>query len=151
VIGERIVASAPALAEAARLIRSSYERFDGAGYPDGLAGDAIPLGARIIAVCVAFAAMLSPRAYRPALSWEHASNELRAARGGQLDPEVVDTFLVEVVGDAQAPAIARSSAASSSASSNGLPMQTAEPVPSTASPVWPDMNTVGRPGRSSLT
>jgi HD-GYP domain-containing protein (c-di-GMP phosphodiesterase class II) len=149
VIAERIVGAAPALAEAARLIRASQERFDGAGYPDGLAGEEIPLGARILAVCVAFAAMLSPRAYRPPLSWAHAAAELRAARGAQLDPDVVDAFLAEVVGDAQAAATARSIAASSSASSNGLAMQTADPVVTVTSPVWPDMNTVGSPGRSS--
>jgi HD-GYP domain-containing protein (c-di-GMP phosphodiesterase class II) len=99
VIGERIVGAAPALAAAARLIRSSYERFDGSGYPDGLAGDEIPLGSRIIAVSVGFAAMLSRRPYRPALSWERAAAELCAGRGSQFDPEVVDAFLGEVVGE----------------------------------------------------
>ena len=50
-IGERILGSAPALADAARLVRASHERIDGGGYPDGLAGDEVPLGARIISVC----------------------------------------------------------------------------------------------------
>ncbi|MEA2324464.1 MAG: hypothetical protein QOD81_4314 [Solirubrobacteraceae bacterium] len=99
VIGERIVGAAPALAAAARLIRSSYERFDGSGYPDGLAGEEIPLGSRIIAASVGFAAMLSRRPYRPALSWERAAEELAAGRGSQFDPTVVDAFLVEVVGE----------------------------------------------------
>jgi two-component system, cell cycle response regulator len=97
-IGERIVGSAPALSAAARLIRSSCERFDGSGYPDGLAGAEIPLGSRIIAVSTAFAAMLSGRAYRPALTWREAAAQLRAARGTQFDPQVVDAFL-DVVGD----------------------------------------------------
>ena len=59
VIGERILRAAPALTEAARLVRSSHERWDGSGYPDGLAGERIPLGARIIAVCDAYDAMVS--------------------------------------------------------------------------------------------
>ena len=58
-IGERIVAAAPALGRTARLVRSSHEAYDGSGYPDGLVGADIPLGARIIAVCDAFDAMIS--------------------------------------------------------------------------------------------
>src|SRR5207248_4834494 len=68
-IGERIVSAAPALARVGLLIRSSHERPDGQGYPDGLAGDSIPLGARIVAVADAFDAMTSDRPYaraRPA-------------------------------------------------------------------------------------
>ena len=64
IIGERILHAAPALAAAAPLVRSRHERFDGTGYPDGLAGDDIPLGARIIAVCDAYDAMISDRPYR---------------------------------------------------------------------------------------
>ncbi len=63
IIGERIIAAAPALAPAARLVRASHEAFDGSGYPDRLANDEIPLGARIIAVCDAFDAMISARPY----------------------------------------------------------------------------------------
>ncbi len=62
-IGERILAAAPALGAAGRLVRSTHERWDGMGYPDGLAGSEIPLGARIVAVCDAFEAMTSPRPY----------------------------------------------------------------------------------------
>ena len=62
-IGERILSAAPALGAAARLVRSSHEAWDGSGYPDGLAGDEIPLGARIIAVCDSFDAMISDRPY----------------------------------------------------------------------------------------
>ena len=62
IIGERIVAAAPALRPVAALVRSSHERWDGAGYPDGLAGEEIPLGARIVAVCDAFDAMVADRA-----------------------------------------------------------------------------------------
>ena len=91
-IGERIVSAAPALANTAPLIRSSHERIDGHGYPDGLAGDNIPVGARIIAVCDAYAAMTSKRAYRPAISTEAALEELQRHAGTQFDPAVVEAF-----------------------------------------------------------
>src|SRR5204862_2654033 len=77
VIGERIVSAAPALAPVARLIRSSHERWNGTGYPDSLKGDEIPLGARVVAVCDAYDAMIGPRPYRPGLSQEDAIPELR--------------------------------------------------------------------------
>jgi two-component system, cell cycle response regulator len=96
IIGERIVRSAPALAQTAKLIRSSHERMDGAGYPDGLIGEAIPIGARIIAVCDAFDAMTSERPYRAARSPEEALAELRGCAGTQFDAEVVDAFLATV-------------------------------------------------------
>jgi HD-GYP domain-containing protein (c-di-GMP phosphodiesterase class II) len=91
-IGERIIAAAPALAAAAKLVRSTHERFDGGGYPDGLTGEQIPLGARIIAVCDAFTAMTSPRSYAPQLSVAAAIEELRRCAGGQFDPAIVDVF-----------------------------------------------------------
>ena len=83
--------AAPALA-AARLVRSSHERFDGTGYPDRLAGDEIPLGSRIIFVCDAFDAMLSARPYSAALTVDHALAELRRDAGTQFDPLVVGAF-----------------------------------------------------------
>ena len=89
-IGERIVRAAPDLAEVAQLIRSSHERFDGTGYPDGLAGESIPLGARIVAACDAFDAIISSRPYREARSVEEALAELRRGRGTQFDAQVVD-------------------------------------------------------------
>ena len=92
VIGERILSAAPALTQAAKLVRASHERFDGAGYPDRLAGGDIPLGARIIAVCDAFDAMIANRPYRAARSTEEALNELRRCTGTQFDPTVVDAF-----------------------------------------------------------
>ena len=64
-VGERILSAAPALQPVARLVRTSHERWDGTGYPDGLAGEQIPLGARVIAVCDAFHAMTSERVYQP--------------------------------------------------------------------------------------
>jgi HD-GYP domain-containing protein (c-di-GMP phosphodiesterase class II) len=92
VIGERIALSAPSLAPVAPLIRSSHERWDGAGYPDGLAGDAIPLGAQIIFVCDAFDAMTSDRPYRRALPAETALAELADGAGTQFSAEVVQAF-----------------------------------------------------------
>ena len=92
VIGERILSAAPALVPASKLVRSSHERFDGNGYPDGLAGRAIPLGSRIIAVCDAYDAMVSDRPYRGSLGSAQALAELRRCAGDQFDPEVVDVF-----------------------------------------------------------
>ena len=66
VIGERILAAAPGWPGVGAIVRATHERWDGMGYPDGLAGDAIPLAARIIAVCDAFSAMTSPRPVPPA-------------------------------------------------------------------------------------
>jgi HD-GYP domain-containing protein (c-di-GMP phosphodiesterase class II) len=100
-IGERIVLAAPALAGTAHLVRASHERVDGTGYPDGLAGDAIPLGARIIAVCDAFDAMVADRPYRKARSVADAVAELRRCAGTQFDPQVV-----EIICDLVQPAIA---------------------------------------------
>jgi two-component system, cell cycle response regulator len=92
VIGERIVLAAPALSPVAKLVRASHERWDGTGYPDGLEGDAIPLGGRIVAVADAFAAMTAGRPYRPARSRDDALEELRREAGAQFDPAVVEAW-----------------------------------------------------------
>jgi diguanylate cyclase (GGDEF)-like protein/PAS domain S-box-containing protein len=92
VIGERILAAAPALIAASRLVRSTHEHFDGTGYPDGLAGEHIPLGSRIVAVCDAYVAMVSARPYRGAMDWAVAVAELRRCAGTQFDPRVVEVF-----------------------------------------------------------
>jgi two-component system, cell cycle response regulator len=91
-IGERILLAAPALRPVARLVRSSHERFDGGGYPDGLSGNEIPLGARVVAVCDAFHAMTTPRPYRDLVSDADAIEELRKCAGTQFDPMVVAAF-----------------------------------------------------------
>jgi diguanylate cyclase (GGDEF)-like protein len=91
-IGERIISAAPALTEVARIVRSSHERWDGTGYPDGLAGGAIPLGSRIVFVADAFDAMTSDRPYRKALTPDQALRELRDCAGTQFDPVVVEAF-----------------------------------------------------------
>ncbi|MDQ6818726.1 MAG: diguanylate cyclase [Actinomycetota bacterium] len=92
-IGERILLAAPALAPAAGTVRSSHERWDGTGYPDRLRGEAIPLAARIVAVCDAFDAITSDRPYAPARARAQAIDELRAQAGTQFDPNVVEAFL----------------------------------------------------------
>jgi HD-GYP domain-containing protein (c-di-GMP phosphodiesterase class II) len=89
VIGARILGAAPALKPVAALVRASHEAWDGSGYPDNLAGVDIPLGARIVAVCDAFDAMISERPYRQALTEPEALAELRRCAGCQFDPQVV--------------------------------------------------------------
>ncbi len=91
-IGERILGSAPALGAAAKIVRSTHERWDGTGYPDGLKGSESPLGARIICVCDAFDAMTSDRSYSEALTREEALRELIRGAGTQFDPVVVEAF-----------------------------------------------------------
>jgi diguanylate cyclase (GGDEF)-like protein len=91
-IGERILGATPGLAGVAELVRASHERPDGRGYPDRLAGDEIPLGARIVAACDAYHAMISDRPYRPATTHAEALSELRAGSGTQFAGEVVEAF-----------------------------------------------------------
>ena len=91
-IGQRIVAAAPTLVGVGRLVRSAHERFDGAGYPDGLAGAQIPLGAQIVFVCDAHHAMTSHRPYAGSISPADALEEIRRCSGTQFDPRVVDAL-----------------------------------------------------------
>jgi two-component system cell cycle response regulator len=104
VIGQRILDAAPALYEVGKLVRWSHERWDGAGYVDGLAGEEIPLAARIIAVCDAFAAMTSDRPYCAAVSADEAVEELQRCGGSQFDPGIVEVFCVELAERAAAQA-----------------------------------------------
>jgi len=93
VMGEQILAAAgPSLQRIGPLVRASHERWDGKGYPDGLAGEKIPLGARIITICDSFRAMMDDRAYKPAMSVSGAIEELRRCSGAQFDPHLVDVF-----------------------------------------------------------
>jgi diguanylate cyclase (GGDEF)-like protein len=96
-IGERILSAAPAMTQVAALVRSSHERWDGGGYPDGLGGDEIPLGSRIVFVCDAFVAMTERRPYRIALDRSAAITELHRCAGTQFDPWLVDLFTARVV------------------------------------------------------
>jgi putative nucleotidyltransferase with HDIG domain len=88
-----------ALAEVGLIVRSHHEHFDGRGYPDGLVGERIPRGARVIAAADAFNAMTTDRAYRTAMSREAAIEELRACSGTQFDPEVVDVVIAVVMAE----------------------------------------------------
>src|SRR5205823_12756466 len=97
-IGERILLAAPALSHVARLVRSSHERFDGAGYPDGIGGVEIPLVSRIILVCDAFDAMTSARPHAPAMTIEYALADLTRNAGAQFAP-VADEALAAAVAD----------------------------------------------------
>ena len=90
--GYYIVDAVPFMREAAEIVLSHEERFDGTGYPRGLAGDAIPWGARLFAVIDTLDAMTSDRPYRKALSFEAADEEIRRMAGSQFDPEAVAAF-----------------------------------------------------------
>jgi putative nucleotidyltransferase with HDIG domain len=90
--GARIIAGIPFLEDVARIVRHHHERWDGTGYPDRLAGEAIPLGARVFAVADSFDAMTSDRPYRRAMSIAAACEEVLRCRGTQFDPAVVDAF-----------------------------------------------------------
>jgi response regulator RpfG family c-di-GMP phosphodiesterase len=92
-LGEQLLSGVPLLnQEGARVIRSHHERWDGTGYPDGLSGEDIPLGARIFAVVDALDAMTDERPYRTPVGWDAAVEEIRSCRGSQFDPDVVDGF-----------------------------------------------------------
>jgi diguanylate cyclase (GGDEF)-like protein len=103
VTGEQIVQAVPELALVAPLVRSAHERYDGGGYPDGLAGEAIPLGSRVIFCADAFHAIRSDRPYRAGRPVADAVAELEANAGTQFDPEVAAT-LIAVVGEARTQA-----------------------------------------------
>ena len=81
------------LGDVGRIVRSCHERWDGGGYPDRLAGDKIPLVARIVCCCDAFSAMTSDRPYRKAMSEKSALGELRRCSGSQFDPRVVEALV----------------------------------------------------------
>ena len=100
VVGALMVEGVARFGKVHQLVRWSHERWDGDGYPDGLAGVAIPLGARVICVCDAYDAMVSNRPYRSAMSSAEALAELRAAAGSQFDPDVVEALVIELEGGA---------------------------------------------------
>jgi HD-GYP domain-containing protein (c-di-GMP phosphodiesterase class II) len=92
-IGEQIVKSVEGLAHLAPAVRAEHERWDGTGYPDGLAGEAIPLASRICLVCDAYDAMTTDRPYRRALAFRDVLAELTRGAGRQFDPQLVDGLL----------------------------------------------------------
>ncbi len=91
-IGSEILRHVDFLEEATLIVRHHHERWDGKGYPDGLAGEAIPLAARVFAVADALDALTSDRPYRDAVSWRRARQEIRRSAGSQFDPAVVEAY-----------------------------------------------------------
>jgi len=112
VLAERILGPIEELREVIDMVRHHHERFDGTGYPDGLSGAAIPLGARILAVADSYDALTSKRPYRNALSVEDAFDVLEAGAGSQLDPVIVRAFV-----SSKAPSAANGRAAGSGGAS----------------------------------
>jgi len=92
-IGWRIIKDVEGLGKVAEIVRAHHERFDGKGYPDGLSGQQIPLGARIASVADSFEAIVSPRVYSSGRSVEEALAEVRRCSGTQFDPAAVEIFL----------------------------------------------------------
>jgi diguanylate cyclase (GGDEF)-like protein/putative nucleotidyltransferase with HDIG domain len=104
VIGERILRAIPGLGNVARVVRHEHERWDGGGYPDGVAAEDIPIGSRIILACDAYHAMTSDRPYRAAMSHAEAIAELSANAGTQFDPSVVEVLIGQLYGQRQTAA-----------------------------------------------
>ncbi len=105
-LGERIIAPINRLQEVRPIVRHCHERFDGHGYPDGIAGPDIPLESRIVFVCDAFHAMTTDRPYRGRLTIDEARRRLEAGAGSQFDPAVVAAFvrLLDEYGEQLTPA-----------------------------------------------
>ena len=93
VIGERILRAIPGMGAIARIVRHEHERFDGSGYPDGLVGNEIPIGSRIILACDTYSAMTSDRPYREGLGHGKAIAELARCAGTQFDPKVTEALI----------------------------------------------------------
>ena len=121
VVGQRVISAAPSMREVGLIVRATHERYDGGGYLDGLAGEEIPLAARIIAVCDAYAAMTHDRPYRAALTRAAALAELRRCAGSQFDPEIVAAFCRHAE-RADGPHPARRLAADSGRAAGGRPV-----------------------------
>jgi two-component system cell cycle response regulator len=96
IIAQRILNAAPALQAVAKFVRSTHERYDGTGYPDGLRGQEIPLPSRIVFACDAFHAMTSRRPYAPTMSEAQACRELKRCAGTHFDPQVIEVLLAEL-------------------------------------------------------
>jgi two-component system cell cycle response regulator len=100
-VGERLLAGPLGMESVARLVRYSHERWDGSGYPHGLAGGSIPLGSRIVFVCSAFGDMTSDRPHHAALDPADALAQLERGAGSQFDPAVVAAFCAELAGESE--------------------------------------------------
>jgi HD-GYP domain-containing protein (c-di-GMP phosphodiesterase class II) len=103
IVGEHIIAGTPGLSALAPSIRAEHERWDGGGYPDGLAGEQIPLASRITLACDALNAMTNDRPYRAAMTLERAECELESCAGTQFDPQVIRALLAETANFSRKP------------------------------------------------
>jgi HD-GYP domain-containing protein (c-di-GMP phosphodiesterase class II) len=92
-LGASLIGSIPFLAGVREIVRDHHEKFDGTGYPKGISGREIPIGARIFAVVDVFDALTSERTYKPGVSGREAVDLIARGRGSHFDPEVVDVFL----------------------------------------------------------
>ena len=92
-IGAQIISQMRFARDVAPIISAHHEYWDGSGYPHGLRGEEIPIGARIITIVDAYDAMMTDRPYRAALGEDEALRRLRVARGTQFDPELLDIFI----------------------------------------------------------
>ncbi len=90
IIGYNTLKKSKKLSQISRIVLHHHERWDGEGYPTGIAGKKIPLGSRIIAICDTIDAMTTKRSYREAFTWEYCIQEIKANQGLQFDPELVD-------------------------------------------------------------
>ncbi|MEA2439154.1 MAG: hypothetical protein QOH76_578 [Thermoleophilaceae bacterium] len=117
VIGERILEPLPGLSSVAKAVRHEHECWDGTGYPDGLAGEEIPLASRVVLACDAYHALVSDRPYRRALPREEALAELELCAGSQFDPVVVAALVDCIADPATDSANGRDSAGASAISS----------------------------------
>lgn len=98
IVGAALLEEFPETADAARIVRSHHERWDGDGYPDGLSGEEIPLLSRVIATCDAFVAIASDRPHRRGLGAEMALDQVRRGSGSQFDPDVANALVAALVG-----------------------------------------------------
>jgi HD-GYP domain-containing protein (c-di-GMP phosphodiesterase class II) len=101
-VGAELVSRVEGLGPAVAWIRHCHENWDGSGYPDGLRGEAIPLGSRILHVADAFASMTGRRSYRDSLTSDEALDELRRQAGAHFDPSCVDALVAHLSGSAEA-------------------------------------------------
>ncbi|HSD76675.1 MAG TPA: HD-GYP domain-containing protein, partial [Solirubrobacteraceae bacterium] len=111
VIGERILRAIPGMGAVARIVRHEHEHFDGSGYPDGLRGEEIPIGSRIILACDTYSAMTTSRPYRDAMDHAEAVAELARYAGSQFDPKVTEALIGSLYWMAQNRAAAAPTAA----------------------------------------
>jgi putative nucleotidyltransferase with HDIG domain len=103
VLGAEMLLSIPTMAAAASSVRAHHERWDGAGYPDGLRGEAIPLPSRVVAVCDAFVAVATDGPHRRGIGAEGALDYIRRHRGSQFDPRIAECLVATVTGRAHRP------------------------------------------------